>query len=279
MNPTMEQNKRQEVLQYLVEKQQGYDVNDLALIIEILRAPGGCPWDREQTHKSIRNDLIEETYEVIEAIDTENPALMREELGDVLLQVLFHTQIAKEEGQFDFSGVTNDICAKLIHRHPHVFGSVIAEDTDTVLSNWDQIKGEEKHRLTVTDKLTSIPPMLPALMRAAKVGKKAGVMDFPSVESVFDKLEEETKEVREAIAEGIPERMDEEIGDLLLTVTSLARKSGVDPEGALNRATNKFIKRFSLVEQEVLQSGKRMEELSVNQLDDIWNKIKVLQNS
>lgn len=270
----MEENVRKAKMDYLLSKKTGYDFYDLALIVELLRAPGGCPWDIEQTHKSIRNDFIEETYEVIEAIDTEDPKLLREELGDVLLQVVFHAQLEKEQGSFDISGVTNDICAKLIHRHPHVFGNVTAEDTATVLSNWEQIKGEEKQRVTVTDKLNAIPPMLPALMRAAKVGKKAKMFDFASADEVFDKLDEETAEVREAISGGDADRIDEEIGDLLLTVTSLSRKTGVDPEGALFRATNKFIRRFSAVEQEVLASGRTMEQVDVEELNRIWDKVK-----
>ena len=271
------ENTREAKMQYLLEKKTGYDFYDLCMIVGILRAPGGCPWDIEQTHKSIRNDFIEETYEVIEAIDTGNPKLLREELGDVLLQVVFHAQLENESGRFDIGGVTNDICVKLIHRHPHVFGNVTAKDTETVLSNWEQIKGEEKQRVTVTDKLNAIPPMLPALMRAAKVGKKAKMFDFASAEEVFDKLDEETAEVKEAIAGGDHDRIDEEIGDLLLTVTSLSRKVGVDPEGALYRATNKFIDRFSAVEKTVLESGRSMEQESAEELNRIWNKVK--QNS
>ena len=155
-----------------------YSFGDLVDIVEILRAPGGCPWDREQTHASIRKDFIEETYEVIEAIDKNDKALLREELGDVMLQVVFHAQIEREEGAFDVDDVANDICAKLIHRHPHVFGDVKAETSEKVLDNWEKIKGEEKSRVTVTDKLVAIPPMLPALMRASKVGKKAACFDF-----------------------------------------------------------------------------------------------------
>ena len=165
-----------------------YSFNDLVDIVTILRGEGGCPWDREQDHKSIRDDLIEETYEVIEAIDTEDPVLLREELGDVLLQIVFHAGIEEDAGRFDIDNVANDICAKLIHRHPHVFGDVSVENTEQVLSNWEQIKSEEKERVTVTDKLRSIPPMLPALMRATKVGKKASMFDFETTELVMDKI-------------------------------------------------------------------------------------------
>ena len=251
-----------------------YDFDDLVILVEVLRSEKGCPWDREQTHKSIRKDLIEETYEVIEAIDTEDPVLLREELGDVLLQVVFHACIENEEERFDIHDVANDICKKLIHRHPHVFGDVVAENTDKVLSNWEQIKSEEKSRVTVTDKLRSIPPMLPALMRAEKVGKKAKCFDFADAEEVMDKVCEELTELSEAMDEGSEEHIAEEMGDLLLTVTSLCRKLGVDPELALCRATDKFIDRFETVENAVYGMGKSMDELDIDELNRIWDENK-----
>ena len=153
-----------EMKKELLEKER-YNVDDLLTVVEVLRSPEGCPWDREQDHKSIRKDLIEETYEVIEAIDTENPVLLREELGDLLLQVAFHTRIETENGRFNMDDVANDVCVKLIHRHPHVFGDVMADTSEKVLVNWEKIKSEEKDRKTVTDKLKAIPPMLPALMK------------------------------------------------------------------------------------------------------------------
>ena len=157
----------QEKIKALLQKER-YCFEDLVTVVEVLRAPEGCPWDREQDHHSIRDDLIEETYEVIEAIDTDDPVLLREELGDVMLQVVFHARIEEECGVFDMDDVANDICVKLIHRHPHVFGSVQADTSEQVLTNWEMIKSEEKERKTVTDKLRAVPPMLPALMRAAK---------------------------------------------------------------------------------------------------------------
>jgi NTP pyrophosphatase (non-canonical NTP hydrolase) len=163
----LQHEKMQEILQ-----KTAYNANDLVTIVEMLRAPGGCPWDREQTHQSIRNDFIEETYEVIEAIDKADPALLREELGDVLLQVAMHAQMEREAGRCTFDDIANDICKKMIHRHPHVFGDVQADTSDQVLSNWEVIKSEEKNRETLTDKLNAIPRQFPALMRAAKVGKK-----------------------------------------------------------------------------------------------------------
>ena len=264
---------KEEKVGYLLAKK-NYSFDDLVMVIEVLRGEGGCPWDMEQTHKSMRKDFIEETYEVIEAIDTEDPVLLREELGDVLLQVAFHAQIEREDGRFDVYDVANDICAKLIHRHPHVFGELKLDNSADVLVNWDKIKSEEKHRETLTHKLRAIPPMLPALMRAQKVGKKASFFDFETADAVFDKLYEEIEEVREAMKSGDQEAVNEEIGDLLLTVTSLARKSGTDSELALTNATNKFIDRFEKVENYVTEQGKNVEELTMPELDAVWDNIK-----
>ena len=252
----------------------GYGFEDLITVVEVLRSEEGCPWDREQDHKSIRKDFIEETYEVIEAIDTENPELLREELGDVLLQVVFHAQIEAEQNVFTVDDVANDVCIKLIHRHPHVFGSVVAETTDKVLSNWEKIKSEEKERKTVTDKLRAVPPMLPALMRAEKVGKKASCFDFPDAESVMCKMYEEIDELKEAIELQNKDSIEEEMGDLLLTLTSLCRKLGVESEVALNKATEKFINRFEAIENAVLAEEKNISELSLEELDAIWDKNK-----
>lgn len=263
----------EEKISIMAQKKE-YTFDDLITIVEILRSEKGCPWDREQDHKSIRKDFIEETYEVIEAIDTENPELLREELGDVLLQVAFHARIEEEAGRFDINGVANDICVKLVHRHPHVFGDVSADTSEKVLSNWEKIKSEEKERKTVTDKLRAIPPMLPALMRAEKVGKKASCFDFENAEQVFDKINEELAELKEAAQSGDKAAIEEEMGDLLLTVTSLCRKLGVESEVALSRATDKFIDRFDTVEQAVSRQGKEMSELSNDTLNDIWDKIK-----
>lgn len=251
-----------------------YDARDLAKIVEILRAPGGCPWDREQTHESIRTDFIEETYEVIEAIDKKDPALLREELGDVLLQVAMHAEMEREEGRCTFDDIANDICQKMIHRHPHVFGDVKAETSAEVLSNWEVIKSEEKKRESITDKLTAIPRQFPALMRAQKVGKKASVLDFPDAESVALKVEEELAEVRAAMAAGDEAQITEEMGDLLLTVVSLARKLHVNAELALTAATDKFIARFAAVEEAVNAAGKSFSELSDEELDIFWQNCK-----
>lgn len=251
-----------------------YDFEDLVLLVEILRSEEGCPWDREQDHQSIRRDFIEETYEVIEAIDTEDSGLLREELGDVLLQVVFHAQIEREQERFDMHDVANDICAKLIHRHPHVFDTIQADTTEQVLRNWERIKSEEKQRVTITDKLRSIPPMLPALMRAEKVGKKAKCFDFSDSWEVLAKMDEELEELKEAIKQGDERGCEEEVGDLLLTVTSLCRKLKIDSEMALNHATEKFINRFDRLERLAKENGLDVEDASSEALNRLWDENK-----
>lgn len=260
--------------EYLATKKEKYNFDDLCLLADLLRREGGCPWDREQTHKSIRKDIIEETYEVIEAIDNGDPELMREELGDLLWQVVFHAQLEREEGRSDMSDIIHDICAKLVHRHPHVFGTVVAETSDVVLSNWEKIKTEEKQRNTVTSKLQSVPPALPALMRAQKVGKRASFFDFANADEVFVKLDEEVRELKEAVDSGDKQAVNEEFGDVLFTAVSLARKLGVDSEEALTFATEKFISRFARLEDAVIAEGKDITALSMAELDAIWDKIK-----
>ena len=258
---------RSEKIEYLNSKKQ-FEFEDLCLIMELLRSEGGCPWDIEQTHESIRKDFIEETYEVVEAIDNNDPELLREELGDVLLQVAFHTRIEEEQGTFTMNDVISEICAKLIHRHPHVFGDVTAETSEKVLSNWDKIKNEEKQRETVTSRLRSVPPSLPALMRAAKVGKRASCFDFPDAASAFSKIKEECEEVEEAMNDC--SNLEEEIGDLLFSVANFARKCGIDAEMALANATKKFIDRFEMIENEAIKQNKNVENMSQNELDGLW---------
>ena len=264
---------RQEKINKLLSKG-SYNFDDLVTIMELLRSEGGCPWDREQTHKSIRNNFIEETYEVIEAIDTNDPKLLREELGDVMLQIVFHARMEEEAGEFNVNDVANDVCVKLIHRHPHIFGDNDAKTSEEVLKNWEAIKNVEKSRVTYTDKLRAIPPMFPALLRAQKVGKKASFFDFENADLVIEKIYEETAEVKEAMANGTQEQVEEEIGDLLLTVTSLARKAGVDSEEALFKAVNKFIDRFEKVENATIEKGLSVDKMSMPELDAIWDEIK-----
>ncbi len=250
-----------------------YDFYDLCDVVRVLRSDVGCPWDREQDHKSIRNDLIEETYEVIEAIDNDDPPLLCEELGDVMLQAVFHAEIEEERGRFDVNEVTDGICKKLIHRHPHVFGDVIAETSDKVLENWDKIKADEKSRDTVYSQMESIPPMLPSLMRARKIGSRAAKVgfDFPSAEEAFCKIEEESRELREAMG---TERAHEELGDLLFSVVNVARLLGIDPEQALNDSNRKFMERFKMLEEDVIADGKSMKDLTLGELDEYYERAK-----
>ncbi len=259
--------------EYLLKKE-SYNFDDLVLLVKVLRSEDGCPWDREQTHKTIRDDLIEETYEVIEAIDKDDTKLLEEELGDVLMQVVFHADIESDAGVFDIDDVADGICRKMIYRHPHVFSDVSVKTSEDVLKNWEVLKSDEKQRVTVTDKLRAIPAQLPALMRATKVGKKASCFDFPDVASIKAKVYEEIDELSAAIEGADSENIYEEVGDLLLSITSLCRKLSVNPERALNDATDKFISRFEKVENEVISEGKNIKELGMCELDAIWDKIK-----
>ncbi len=258
------------------EQKSRYSIADLREIVRLLRSPGGCPWDREQTHTSIRNDFLEEAYEAVEAIDLADTALLREELGDVLLQVVFHCVLAQEEQQFDFDDVCDEICKKLIVRHPHVFAQVQAEDTETVLKNWDAIKKETKGQETYADTLESVAKSLPALSRAQKVGKRAARagMDFTDAAAAFDCVRAERAELQAAITDGDTAMMEEELGDLLFSCVNTARHLGIDAEQALTKATNKFTKRFARTEQLVCEDGKDMPSLTIEELDGYWDNAK-----
>ncbi|MBR5411128.1 MAG: nucleoside triphosphate pyrophosphohydrolase [Clostridia bacterium] len=253
-----------------------YTIADLVEIVAILRAPGGCPWDIEQTHESIRRDFIEETYEAIEAIDKGSREMLLEELGDVLMQVVFHAQIEKEKNSFDFDDVADGICKKLIVRHPHVFGDVKAETSAEVLKNWDAIKMDEKKQKSVTESILSVPRQFPALMRAEKIQKKAAKVgfDWPDVSGALDKIGEETEEVRAAIASGDEKKALDELGDLLFSVVNVCRFAHVDAEEALTHTSDKFTDRFSYVEQKAAESGTPMAELPLETLDGYWNEAK-----
>lgn len=258
-----------------------YSINDLLDIVRLLRGEGGCPWDREQTHKSIKSDFIEETCEAIEAIDLEDTDLLREELGDVLLQVVFHCRIEEETGSFNFDDVCDEICKKLIIRHPHVFGDVTADTADEVLKNWDAIKKETKGQETYTDTLNSVAKSLPALMRAQKVGKRAmrAGMDFRCAEDAIACIDSEKKELDAAVASGDKKNIEEEIGDLLFSCVNAARHLGVDAELALKNATEKFIKRFSVTEELTAKDNIDMKNLSIEELDVYWDKAKLSLNT
>ena len=253
-----------------------YNVEDLIDIVEILRSPEGCPWDREQDHKSIRRDFLEETYEVIEAINKDDKDLLLEELGDVLLQVVFHTQIEREKGTFQLSDVADGVCKKMIERHPHVFGEVKADTSEQVLENWDVIKKRTKQQKSQTESMLSIPREFPALMRADKVQKKAAKVgfDWDSVDGAFDKVAEELNELKAAVKNNDCENMHEELGDLLFSVVNVSRFIGVDSEESLTGATDKFIDRFSKVEKLAQEKGLNMKETELSELDKLWDLAK-----
>lgn len=258
------------------ERKEKYEMQDLLKIMELLRSPDGCPWDREQDHHSIRANFIEETYEAIEAIDTENAELLKEELGDVLLQVVFHAQMEREIGTFDFSDVVDGICKKLIVRHPHVFSDVSAQTSDEVLKNWDAIKMQTKEQKTQTEVLQSVSPALPALMRSQKVQKKAAKagFDWDNVDGALAKIFEELDELKEAIEEGGQISSEEELGDLLFSVVNVARFIHVDSEQALSKACDKFIGRFGKLEALALERGMDIQKASLPELNALWNEIK-----
>ncbi len=253
-----------------------YDMNDMLDIMRILRSENGCPWDREQDHKSIRKDLIEEVYEAVEAIDTDNSDLLREELGDVLLQVVFHSRIEEEAGRFDFGDVVNEVCQKLVMRHPHVFGDVSAETSEEVLKNWNDIKQKSKGQETYYETLVGVSSSLPALMRAQKVGQRAGRagMDFRNVGEAVAQLESEISELKEAIEKGDKANMAEELGDIIFSCTNVARHIGTDAEESLTRSTEKFMDRFKKTEETIRCEGIDMRSLNIDELDVYWRKAK-----
>lgn len=256
------------------EYKPSYTVEDLREIVRILRAPGGCPWDIEQTHESIRRNFIEEAYEVAEAIDEGSPDHMKEELGDVLLQVLFHASIEEDAGRFNLDDVADGICKKLIFRHPHVFAREEANSVDEVLVNWEELKRQEKGQKTDADTLNSVARSLPGLWRAEKIQSKAEKAGFewPNVQAAMDKLEEELGELKEAVAQNT--NVKEELGDLLFAAVKIARFFQIDAEEALDNTCEKFIRRFAGVEAAVTAQGKTMKDLPVDQLMVLWNREK-----
>lgn len=241
-----------------------------------LRAPGGCPWDREQTHVSLKKYAIEETYEVLEAIDSGDPVQIEDELGDMLLQVLLHAEIAREQDQFDIADVCATIRKKLQRRHPHVFADVHVNGVDDVLSNWDQIKGSEPGYEDRKSVLDGVPESLPALMRAAKLSRKAARtgFDWPDVAAVFDKLREESIELEQAIESADKDRIRCEIGDMLFTIVNIARHEDIDPEEALREMLGRFSFRFGRIEQHAEKSGKNISEMTLAEMDEVWEAAK-----
>lgn len=249
------------------------NVARLLRLMARLRAPGGCPWDREQTHRSIRHNLIEETYEALDALDAGNMAGFQDELGDLLLQVVFHSQIASEVGQFDFDAVAKMIAEKLVRRHPHVFGRKKADTSREVLKQWEAIKKQEKQVHSI---FSEIPRSLPALLKADKIQRKASRVgfDWKQVQDVVAKVEEELRELKAAHASGNRRHFAEELGDLLFAAVNLARYENLDPEDLLNRATHKFVKRFQQIERAVHKRGRQLEDCTLDELDALWDAAK-----
>jgi tetrapyrrole methylase family protein / MazG family protein len=242
-------------------------------IMRRLRAPNGCPWDREQTHQSLRPYLIEEMYEVLDTIDREAFPELQKELGDVLLQIVFHCQLASEEGLFDAAAVVESLCDKLIHRHPHVFGDSKVTDSDHVLRQWEKIKLNEPHRPRLLD---GVPSSQPALNRAFRVQEKAaGVgFDWPSVEPVWAKVHEELEELKAEVAAGDHAAIESEIGDMLFSMVNLARKLKVNPEDALRTSIAKFTRRFAYIEDTLLSQGRTLHDSTLEEMDKLWDQAK-----
>ena len=255
----------------------GKSMERLLEVMRRLRAPDGCPWDREQTHETLKSDLIEEAYEVIDAIEGGNVSHLEEELGDLLLQVVFHSEISKENGHFEFSDVANGIIEKLERRHPHVFGDVEVSGTGEVLQNWDEIKkSEQKDNNKVASIVSGIPKHLPALQKAHQVQKRAARagFDWKHIDDVFDKLHEEIEEVKDAINRAHEEDIRAELGDLLFSVVNVSRFLGHNPEELLNHNVKKFVRRFQFVEDRVHASGRGFKEFSLEELDAFWDEAK-----
>jgi tetrapyrrole methylase family protein / MazG family protein len=253
------------------------NISDLLVIMEKLRSPEGCPWDKEQDHKSILSCLIEETYEFIDAVDNEDLENMQEELGDLLLQVVFHAQMAKEKGHFDFDDIADTISEKLIRRHPHVFGEVQLEGSDAVVQQWEEIKKQEK-KDAPKSALSGVPNNLPALLKAQKIQKKAAQVgfDWPDTQGPAEKIREELAEFEIECNAGDTDKMEAEFGDLLFSVVNLGRKLKIDPEKALGRTNQKFVKRFHEIEKQIAADGKEAKGLDLAALDQYWEKAKAI---
>jgi len=257
-----------------MDQSTGDHFQKLCEIVAKLRAPGGCPWDREQTHESLLPALVEEAYEVVEAARAKDDAHFREELGDLLLLVVMHAEITREAGRFNIDSVLREVSDKLVRRHPHVFGTSDARDSGAVLKQWEAIKREEKK--ADLHYLASLPKALPALMRAQKAQSKVARVNFDwtEVRDVIAKVEEELRETKDAIASQDRPAIEDEIGDVLFAVVNLARKCKVDAEGALQTATDKFVTRFNLLEDELKARGKKLGDVDLAEMDEIWDRIK-----
>ena len=260
------------MINFVRKPQYGYE--DLLEIIRLLRSEDGCPWDKAQTHQSIRRGLLEEAYEAAEAIDNDDPVLLKEELGDVLMQVVFHADIESDAGRFTIDDVCDGVVKKLLFRHPHVFGSQREDSPESVLVSWDKLKRQEKGQKTVADSMDSVARSLPGLWRAEKLQSKAASAGFewPAVQGALDKLEEEVGELRRAVEEGgdVPE----ELGDVLFAAVKVGRFCACDPEDAVNGTCEKFIRRFRAVENGAAAQGREVSQLSLEEMTALWNEAK-----
>lgn len=257
----------------MTEENKGFD--RLVKIMHRLRSPGGCPWDAEQTHESLKRYLLEECYEVIEAIDTNDPSHLKEELGDLMLQPVFHAAIAAEKGEFTIDDVLDTICDKLIHRHPHVFGNQVINSAYEQVENWERIKTKEKGAERKSA-LAGIPPHLPALMKAQKLTEKAARVgfDWEHVDQVFAKVLEELHELEETMAERDQARMEAELGDLLFAIVNLGRFLSLNPEQALGKTISRFTQRFAYVEEALHGGGRQMKDATLEEMDLLWEEAK-----
>ena len=257
------------VLDFLCKE--SYDLRDFVALVSYLRSPNGCPWDQVQTHESIRRNFLEETYEACEAIDAGDLVHMREELGDVLMQVLFHTDIEREAGHFDIDDVADAACKKLVYRHPHVFRRDEPDAPD-----WDTMKQRERAQTTTAEAMDSVARSLPALWRCDKIQAKAAKTGFewPDVHAALDKVDEETRELRAAVASGDTEAIGDELGDLLFAAVKVARFAGIDPEQAAHAACEKFIRRFAAMEAAAADSGVPLEQRTLAQMQPLWQQAK-----
>src|SRR5688572_3501274 len=252
--------------------------DDLVRLMTRLRGPDGCPWDRKQTLPDLKPYVIEESYEVVDAIDQGNRAALAEELGDLLLQAVFIAEMTREEGTFDIYDSITAIHDKLVRRHPHVFGDVVANDADQVLVNWEKLKQDER-KAENKSVLSGVPQAMPALLKASRLTEKAARVgfDWRRTEDVFDKLDEEMTELREAVAEGNAEHVHEEIGDLLFTIANIARKVNVNPEEALQSTNRKFMRRFEAMETRVREGDQNLDQLALEEMDRLWDEAKAAE--
>ena len=259
-----------------------YDWADFLEIMRLLRGPGGCPWDAEQTHQSIRRNFLEETYEALDALDRDDPVDMCEELGDVLMQVVFHATIEEERGRFTMADVVDGVAQKMVYRHPHVFGTVHVDNSDQVLVNWEKLKRTEKGQASTADAIEAVPHTLPALWRAEKVQKKAAKagFDWDDPLRALDKLEEEVRELRAAMESGKapedPHGLREELGDVLFMAAKIGQMTGTDPEDALHRSCDKFDSRFRSVEE---SADKPLSDCGEAELLALWREAKTKEKS